>query len=203
MKQLDAAALRAAFEKFKGNPKSVASAVGIIFIIDIFILVRLQFIPLVNAFSTARRLKKNIRQAQDDATFASAYKQNAKRLQDELATAEKQIAMEDGLPLVLESISKFADMSAVRILKIKPSGGMETALTPSAAPGTFQPEQALSRRQITATLKGGFHQIGRFVALLESSPVFLDVRKLEIQADESEYAKQSATIVLEVVVKKG
>lgn len=202
MKQLDAAAWQAAFGKLKGDPRSLAAAVGIIFIIDIFILIRLQFLPLVNTFATARRLKKDIRQAQDDAKFAASNKQSAERLKDDLATAEKRLTAEDGLPLVLESISKFADMSAVRILKIKPSGGMDAALSASAA-GTSQTEQLFSRRQITATLRGGFHQIGRFVALLESSPVFLDIRKLEIQADDSEYAKQSVTIMLEVVVKKG
>jgi len=120
------------------------------------------------------------------------------KVEKELDDLNKRIVAEEELPRVLESISKFADTSSVRVLKMKPvvAAPQKGAKKPEAKQGAY------ARQKISLSVISSFHELGRFVALLENSPVFLDIQQLEIQADQMRYGKQMVTIVLEVVLRK-
>ena len=99
----------------------------------------------------------------------------------------------------MESISKFADMCGVRILEIRPV--VETAVPEKGAGGVVG-KDVFSRRKIFVSAKSGFHQLGRFMALLESNSVFLNVKNVEIHTDQQETLRQMVTMTLEVVIRK-
>ena len=58
------------------------------------------------------------------------------------------------------------------------------------------------REKISISAIAGFHQLGRFIALLENSPIFYDISKLEIRSDSKGYLKHSITIILDVIARK-
>jgi len=97
------------------------------------------------------------------------------------------------LPKLLESISKFADIASVRILRIQPES--------TGRPGG-QEQEKFAHQRISITARAGYHQLGRFVGLLESAPVFVDFKNLEIKGDQAEPGRQHLTILLEVFKRR-
>lgn len=188
---------------FRENTKVVMSVLAVLFVIDIFILVGGQFFPLTRLFAKARQLSANIKQAREDIAFSSTYKNKLTDYNTELLELEKKIILEEGLPVVLEQISKYADNSGVKILRMKPvSGGKSITKLTSQPSGSGELNREFYKQAVSLSLRAGFHQLGRFLALLESSKVFFGVQKLEIQANEQEPSRQIVTLVLELVVRK-
>lgn len=188
---------------FKDNIKVVTGVLIVLFLLDTAILLRLQLLPLMRLFSKAGRLKTDIKQAKDDIKFSSTYKNKLVDLRAQLLDSEKKVILEEGLPNMLEQVSKYADMSSVKILKMKPSiGKQKTIKMPGlqSVPGETDPE--FYRQSVSLTVNAGFHQLGCFLALLESSKIFFGIQSLEIQGNEQEPERQMVTLVLELVVKK-
>ncbi len=201
MKEFTLGDLKSHLSSLKENSKAVITIAVILFALDAAVFLRLQFISVGRLFSQARQLKTTITTARDDTRFISTYQKRLVDLKAELSGLSKMAVTEEDLPVVLESISKFADLSMVRILKIRPvmesRGDQKTA-----AKGEVNAKESFVRQKIAITAKCGFHQLGRFIALTESPPVFLEVRSIEIQTDPQEFLKQQVTIILEAVVRK-
>lgn len=183
------------------NARVVMAVVAALILLDGAVVLRWQFVSLGSMFSEARKLKTGIRDARNESKLSSTNKNRIADLEKEFADLNKQISDEEELPRVLESISKAADVSSVRVQTIRPMG--ETSVSPKAAAAKTpdKSEGVYVRQKISLTLTSGFHQLGRFIALLENSPVFLDIRQVEIRGGQ-EYGKQVVTIVLEVVLRK-
>lgn len=184
----------------KNNPKALIAIAAVLFFLDAAVVLKAQVVFLGRTMAEARKLQANIRTARDDARFFSKNKDRLGDLQSELTDLSKMTITEEGLAGVIESISKFADVSSVRILKIKPAEIRPASK--EAAKGPPKTEEGYIKEKITIMAKCGFHQLGRFIALVENSPVFLDVKTLEIQTDAQEFSKQAVTIVLEVLIRK-
>lgn len=185
----------------KDNPKALMTMAVMMLLLDGAVLLRGQFYGVTRMFVKADQLKTDIQNARTESHFIATYKNRQNDLKNEIARLNKMMILEGELPAVMESISKYAELSVVRILKIKPLLGIEQeqkALTKAAA----LPVENFRRQKISITAKSGFHQLGRFVALLENSGVFLDIKTIEIRSDEQEYMRQIVTILLEVLVRK-
>lgn len=193
--QLDKKAL-ARLSALKENAKAMMIIIVIVLLLDGVVFLRGQFISVVRMFTGANQSKTDIQTAKRDIQSFSSYKTRLVDLKTELAKLNKKTIKEEEMPVVIEAISKFADNSVVRILKIKPmiEEGQKSA---TAEQGGFK------RIKIVITAKSGFHQLGRFIALLESATNFLDIKSIDIRSDEQEYMKQLVIIVLEVVQAKG
>lgn len=191
MKSLDIEGLKFQFLALKSNAKAVAVFVAMVFLLDAALLLRGQFVAVGRLSSEAARLKTSLRNAKEDSRLSPNYKTTLTNLRNDLAQYNKKIVFETELPGILESISKFADISAVRIQNIRPI----------AEKGSTDFED-FRKQKISVSAKCGFHQLGRFIALLESAPVFFDVKSLEIRSDAADYSKQQVTIILEVTLQK-
>jgi len=179
------------------NAKVIMTLAAVLILLDVVFILRWQFVSLIRMFPEAKRLKTEIMDARSEGKLSSVNKNRVTDLQSDLDDLNKQISDEEGLPHVMESISKFADLSSVRIQQIRPLAEQKIVLKSSDKSGGVY-----VRQKISMTLIAGFHQLGRFIALLENSPVFLDVRQVEIRGGQQDYTKQVVTIVLEVVLKK-
>ncbi|MFH0877208.1 MAG: hypothetical protein V1863_03180 [Candidatus Omnitrophota bacterium] len=181
----------------KENPKVIVAIAVVFLLLDIAVLLRGQFQVVGRMFVKAGKLKTEIQAAQTDAAFFSTYKNRQADLKKEIEDLNKKIILEEAVPRAIESISKFAELSGVRILRIKPLADAATANAGAKAlPASAQ------RQKISLIAKCGFHQTGRFIGLLESAAIFFDIRSIEVRSDESEYGKQMVTLILEVLVKK-
>jgi Tfp pilus assembly protein PilO len=180
----------------KDNPKAVIAIAAVVILLDLSLVLRGQWVSVGSMFKQARQLKSDIRNANDDARFFATYKTKVADLKKDLEGLNKMVVAEEDLPNAMESISKFADISVVRILKIRPIADM------AAMKNSVKGAENFFRQKVTISAKCGFHQLGRFMALLEDAPVFFDIKSIEIQIDQQEYMKHLVTIVLEVVLKK-
>ncbi len=181
----------------KDDPKAILIILAVVLLLDVAFILRGQVVSLGNMFKEARTLKTNITSAHDDAKFFTTYQNKVKDLKNELEGLNKKVVAEEDLPNSMESISKYADNSVVRILKIRPIADIA-----SAKAVTSKSQENFIRQKVTISAKCGFHQLGRFMALLENAPVFFDIKSIEIQTDQQEYLKHLVTIILEVVLKK-
>lgn len=180
----------------KENTKAMMAIVIIVLFLDGAVFLRGQFTSVMRMFASASQLKTDIQTARRDIQSFSNYKSRVVDLKTELAKLNKRTIVGEEVPVVIEAISKFADKSVVRILKIKPmiEEGQKAAVSQ---------QTGFKRIKIVVTAKSGFHQLGRFIALLESAPNFLDIKSIDIRSDDQEYMKQLVIIVLEVVQAKG
>ncbi|MFH1691626.1 MAG: hypothetical protein ABIC68_03510 [Candidatus Omnitrophota bacterium] len=203
MQKMEIKELAAKLLSFKDNIKVIIGVLVVLLLLDATILLQGQLFPLMRLFSKARQLKADVIQAKDDINFASSYKSKLAEYSTELLELEKKVILEEGLPNALEQISKYADSSNVKILKMMPVNVTKDVMKLSKqASDSAETSQEFFKQGVSLTVKAGFHQLGRFLALLESSKVFFRVQKLEIQTTEQEPSKQLVTLVLELVVRK-
>lgn len=191
--------IKQALVALKDNPKAVMAIAGVILFLDATILLRGQFLSVIGMFARANRLKQSIVTTREDTKLVETYKNKVGDEKTRLAVLNKMAVAEEDLPNVMETISKFADLSSVRILKIRPIFEVKAAQGSAKAPAKIE---GFARQKISISAVSGFHQMGRFIALLENSGIFFDIKSVEIRTDEQEYMKQAVTIVLEAVLRK-
>lgn len=191
MSSPDAKALKEKALVFLEKPHAFLAVVGVILALDAAFILRWQFVSMGKMFKEADKLKSDIVATYDESKASAAQKE---QLKDYLARQERLNRMIIGageLPKVLESISEFAKISSVRILRIQPVD------VGKPAPGTET--EKFVRQKISVTAKAGFHQLGRFIGLLERGSFFVGFKNLEIKGDMNEGGKQQhVTILLEV-----
>jgi len=195
MKQSD---LKAKLNSLKDNAKAIMAVAVFIFLLDGIAIVKFQIVPLAHLWKKTNLVKSDIRVAREDSKSASIFKNKLTVLKTEVAVLDKKTILQEEVPRALEAISKAADVSSVKILKIRPMTeikGSQKTIKISAA-------KEFSREKISISAVGGFHQLGRFIALLENSPVFYDIKKLEIRSDSQGRMQHSLTIILDVIIRK-
>jgi Tfp pilus assembly protein PilO len=201
MNKIDKELILSKISSFKDNAKAVMIFAAVIVLLDAAVILRFQVVSLVKQYSRSKQLKVDILRTREKSKNSTSTKDKLTNLNEEFDRFGKRIIVEEEIPRILESISKSADLCGVRILKIRPEGTVAQKAV-SAKGKAVKESQEYARLKISINMRGGFHQLGRFVALLENSSVFLDLKRLEIQSDEQEYLKQVVTIILEVVIKK-
>jgi len=172
------------------KPQAFLAIVGLVLLLDAAFILRWQVVSLGKVFKETRRLKSDIVATYDESKETEAQKVQLKEYRARYKEMNNMIIGPQDLPKVLESISRFADIASVRILRIRPvdvarSGGSEG--------------DKFVRQKISITAKSGYHQLGRFVGLLESAPIFIDIKNLEVKGDQAQPGKQHLTILLEVL----
>ncbi len=171
------------------RPQAFLAVVAVVLLLDAAFILRWQVVSLGSMVKEARKLKSDIVATYGENQETASQK---KQLADYLAQREelnKMIIGSQDLPKILESISKFADIASVRLLRIQPMDADRVVTERS---------EKFAGQKISITANSGYHQLGRFIGLLESAPVFVDIKNLEIKGDEATPERQHLTILLEV-----
>jgi len=200
MKEVSFDKIKSQISDLRNNAKAVIIFIVVVLFLDGVIILRGQFVSVFRMFREASKLKKSIIDTKEDARFFSTYNDRMDVIKAQLKELENMSVVEGGLPKVIESISKFANISGARILKIRPvvRGPAEREVLS----GTGSEGEAVEflRQKFSIDIRSGFHQLGRFVALIENSEVFMDIKTIEIRANDRDRTKQLVTILLEVVL---
>lgn len=187
------------FRNIRNNPRAIVGIVIAFFVLDAIFILRGQLSQIGRTMSEARKLKTEYSSASIDIKLSATYQKRLEELTSEQTGLEAKIPREENISAILETISKFADMSSVKILRIGPvadAQALKNALTISG-------DEKIIRQKISLTARCGFHQLGRFTAFLENAPQFFDIKSLEIRVDEQDLARQIVTMLVEVAVRKG
>lgn len=197
MKKFDKQEIIASLSALKNNAKAVLGIAVFLVIFDGVVILRGQFLGVGRMFVSAKKMNADIQDAKESQKFSATNKDRVPVLEKDLAEVNKRIIKDEELPKALETISKFADRSSVRIQQLRPL--VDLAVVKQQLQNS---QESYLRQKISLTVVSNFHSLGTFVALLENSPIFFDIRQLDIRIDEKEVNKQLVTILLEVVLKK-
>lgn len=193
---IDIKKIQASLRAFKENPKAVIAMVAVVMLLDVGLVLRWQVVALGRAFGEGKKLMSDIAATRDASKTSGVNKTRLEDLRREKDNFGKMVVGSQDLPAVLEAISKSAEISGVRILRIQPTSEAKASTASSVLP------ENLRKQKISISARSSFHQLGRFVALTEGATAFMDIKSIEIQGDEQEYSKQVVTIVLEVLMQK-
>ena len=136
---------------------------------------------LCRALPEMRDLKSDIRAVTDELPFKQNLLKKRAEQAKKLAIYEKKLSKEKELPVLLESLSKIARKSGIKILGITPLSELRKARSRSAGAKT----EVYQELPILITAKSGYHQLGQFIATLENGERFMEVTDLKIKTNAS------------------
>lgn len=157
------------------------------------------YLPTQRALSEARsqveQLSVQLNQVKSGIARLPAMQEEITRLSAEFQLPTTPKPPEQQLPELLDEISKAARRSQIQILGQKPRGNV-SALVPGPSGYLEVPVM------IMAT--GGYHQIGQFLDLLESSPqLLLRVRELGIMGNPDDLYRHGAFVLFHAYLVPG
>ena len=178
----------------KLKPEEQILALGAI--VGVIILLLFHFIFLKPRIYHLRQLNLRLimltRNVQNTAKDAANIDNLRRRLEDLKAKAnfyEQKLPREKDIPSLLESLSKVAKDSQVKIVEIQPRdkdirevGGMYLEVP------------------IAIKASCGYHQLGRFINELESGPRFIRISDIEIKGNPRDYRKHNVHLLLSMFV---
>ena len=118
------------------------------------------------------------------------------RLDRAVALLHRFLPSEEELPQVIELISGFASQSQVKIQRIAPI--RTTDATETAAPGATPDEPPVVYKSVPIKVDAlsGFHQLGTFLSLVETSGKPMEISSLRIWTDPRELKRVNTTLII-------
>jgi Tfp pilus assembly protein PilO len=141
-------------------------------------------VPMLSSLST------ELAELKDDKKNENAIRQKWESVHQELTEKEKGFEVSNQLPALLESLSKLAGESGVRITSLKPV---------EASPPMSQKLYFSVPVEIHAT--AGAHELGNFLSRLESEPSFFKVTNLKIMSTTTDFRRHSVEMMVETYRK--
>jgi Tfp pilus assembly protein PilO len=191
------------FRNIGNNSKAIMAIAACLFILDAAFLLRGQIGQVGRMFKEARTLRSEYKNSALDVQYAASYRTRLENLKSEESTFGQQIPEQENLSDLLETVSKFADTSGVKLTRIKPITDPKSLAQAVSISVGEKGQEKIYREMISLNARGGFHQLGRFVAFLENAPNFFDISSLEIRTNAQDYTEHIITMVVEVAVRKG
>ena len=162
----------------------------LLFCVDFFILVR----PVINVFTTTipqiQTEKNRLKDRQEDFGRQEQIHSQWLSARDKSIETDKQFILRSEVPSLLESLSKLAQDSQVKIITLKPSDNSDAGL-------------GFTRIPIRMSASAGAHDLGIFLARLEGGPFFFKVTDLRIVSNASDERRHTVELSVETYAKGG
>ncbi len=150
-----------------------------LFIFYYSLILKPAFARLVTSYKEVVRLKKEITTKKALINNLPNLSKEFSNLKEKARFVEKSLPNEKEIPGLLEELSRIAEESNVKILKIRPKEVlMSTIQNPQARPYIEQ--------SISIEAKSGFHELGLFIEKLENLNRFVKIRELTIVGDRQD-----------------
>lgn len=159
------------------NRKTILLLGGVILLIylDISFILKPQITSLNKINSKIKDLHQQISLISRDILRESEMKDRLERLREELK--KTKIIFEEEISDVINEISKIANRTSIKIKKISLSKDLGATPLLDSPMGKFYPLTILLEILV------GYHQLGRFLNLLESDERFLKVEEINITSE--------------------
>lgn len=174
-------------------PRQKQILFGLLGVIGLIVWVNFFLIPQRRAWVTGR---SRIQALRGEIASVRQKLNQLPVLENELANVAAQyplpavaVATEEQLPQLLEKIAQTAHLSQVRLLGVKPKGGLNR---PVPDPSGFL---VLS---VLVEASAGYHELGMFLDALERSEALVRVQEMKIQADPKDRWHHQASFLLQV-----
>lgn len=173
------------------NKKETAILIALVSVLALLGFLNFVFIPqaasVFGTFSKISKLKADAKGMKADIATIGKLKNDIAGYDSKIERYVSMLPAEKEIPALLESLASMARDANVRIVAITPVAGKET----EGEKGRIYQEMPI---QISA--KSGYHELGRFMASLESSPRFMKVIDIEIHGNKLSPKKHDVDLML-------
>jgi len=193
----------------KGDLEKIV-LVGIVAFILVFSLIQFGMIP---SFRKLGDIKKEIIKEQETLKKDQALVASKSQLQARLASTqgklkgyEKALPPYREMPDILQKIAEVAYESKVKIIKIEPvqkpaeapkmAAKPVPAAKPGAKPEAKKPAAIYTDIPIQVEAKGGYHALGEFINMIETSDNIMSVGDIEIKANPDDIQNHNARFLI-------
>ena len=135
-------------------------------------------------------LKKELRGMKDDKKNQALIQKDWQETQEKLSGAEARFIASNEVPALLENLSQLAQESGVKIISLKPIDD------PKPAKKSFY-----TKVPIELSAQAGTHELGKFLAKMESGKTFFRVSDIRIAENSAELKKHLIELRLETYRK--
>lgn len=165
-----------------------------IFLIDYFLIMNPQLKTLRTLNPKIRLLAEDLKTAKDDITRMEQYQSSVATFRAQVELLNSSLISKEGIPLVLENISRTANKFGVKIDQLKPLKE-EQGLVLENKEGKF------SALPILVNAQGSYHNMGRFINQIEENNAFLSIVDLKFTAGpEQQKSKHLARFTIRAII---
>ena len=147
----------------------------------------------------AQALRMDIKAVQNELPFEDKLKQKLESLQGELGGYEKKLSREKEIPMLLESLSKMANESRVKILGITPLGKTSGRQGTDVADN----ERIYQEVPIAISAESGYHALGDFISKLENDERYMQVSDMKITPNKVMPKRHNVEFIVYAYTFKG
>lgn len=183
-------------EKQKKIILLVVGAVTVLYI-DFACILKPQARNLGKLSLELRQARAGLNQYKKGASEIRALETNLESLKARYADPENKIFSESEITALLDDISKKALDSGLKIMQMRPQGvsaDWEKEIIESAG-------LRLLPLALRLELNSGYHQLGRFLSVLENNPL-ISVAELKLRPHSAEFTKQKVELTLKIYASK-
>ena len=165
-------------------------AVCLLLFVDFSLLIQ----PVINVFAVKMpelsKLHHELDVLRTDKKNEALIAKNWEALGAKIEDSEKSFVAPIEIPALLENLSRLAGEAGVKITALEPRDAVRTKLM-----------EPFSMVPIKNSAAVGAHELGRFLAALESSKTFFRVRDVRIAADQADTKRHTISVELETYRK--
>lgn len=177
--------------KFKKNQKQavifVVLALLIAFVLYFNFLLKPQVVGVISIFGKMRKMSSDLKNAEKEIGKVERYKKDIAAYDEKVSRYEKMLPVKQEIPSLLDKLSDMARGSGVKIVGIAPE------IPKGPAEGKNLVYQAIP---ILIKAKSGYHELGEFMAKLESSDRFMKVADIIIKANSAAPQKHDIELLI-------
>ncbi|MGE0269003.1 MAG: type 4a pilus biogenesis protein PilO [Candidatus Omnitrophota bacterium] len=164
----------------------------LVFLLDYFVLMRPQLATLTKINPELKILAVDIDKAKGEIMKLDQYQKEVARLEGVIKKENEKVEPREEVPLILEHVSRLANDNGVKINQIMPNViDSEIVLENN--------DRVYYALPIEIEARAGYHNLGRFIDVIERGEIFLKVTKLTI-ASSTNTKEHSIKLTLGAIV---
>ena len=142
-----------------------------VFLLDFFLLMQPQITSLTKIGPKMKQLSTDFNKSKVDIKQIESYKKQLVEVETKSAELNFRLKAKENVPYIIERISSIADQNRLKIDQIVPVAQDQKKLMENK-------RQIYYSLPIVVDVRGGYHNLGKFINSLETSDIFLMIDQL-------------------------
>jgi Tfp pilus assembly protein PilO len=163
-----------------------------VLILDYVVLMGPQISRLTNLSGEIQSLNTQIDLTKNNLLRLTQYRDEVKKLKDNIEEGQVKIRSREGVPLILESVARMAGGSGVVVDEISPIPEQQAEILKND-------ERKYYSLPIKINAKSSYHDFGRFIYMIEKGDILFKIKSFSIVPNHGSKL-QEVEIVLDTIV---
>ncbi len=171
----------------------LAGVLLMVFVLDYFFLLKPLLGSLNKLNTQTSELRHNIQDAKTDMARIGQNRDQLEKIRNQVNEVKVKIRSAQEVPLILEDISRIASEQGVKIDQLMPLKDQKVLLAK-------QKDVEYYALPIMVQARSPYHDLGRWLAALESEKVFYGIGNLSIMTNPKDTMRQQVQITLKAAI---